>query len=789
MLRNYFKIALRTFYQNKTDTFINVAGLATGIAATILILLYVQFETSYDNFHADIDCLYRVSIKHKIEGQIEQDSPYFTPPLGPAMKANFPEIEDFTRVRTPQSAYFSIEGESAKISNILYADPSFLSMFNFPLLQGDKKSALRSPRSMILTRETAQRLFGSTDPVGKILSYEHSENFVVSGVIEKPVQNSHIQFDALISFSSLYEDPDLYLDWDGGNQYITYVRLNPAADVQEINRKLPALIWEPINKKYAAVGAELIPYLQPVADIHLYFNPNSASLRNNLYVFALISVIILLIACFNFINLTIARSIQRAKEIGIRKVLGASKKNICKQFILEIGILSMASVCIALFVVEMIFPVYRQLTGKQIDPINLFNFGHLAAVLGILIFVSLAAGAYPSLYLGRLPLLKSIKGQNNYGEEANTGLRNLLVIFQFSISGILIIATLIINQQLHFMATKPLGFDKDNMIVLPLETNEIQKKSDVIKNDLAAIPGVISVSSSSDVPADGFTSNGYIPEGFSSSLSFNVVDVDEDFLKTFGIRLISGRNFSPAMTADDNAYLINQTLADLLSWKSPIGKKIERNGKHQVIGVVSDFHFATLHDKIGPLIITNQPWQGRFNFLSVKIRSGDTGKTLSAIRKSWEKLVSAAPFNYHFLDERFDQLYKSEQKLELSILYFSILAIIIASLGLYALASSLIQRKIKEIGIRKVLGASASNVTKMVAGEYVKLVLIANLFAFPIAWFVMNEWLQNFAYRVFPGWWIFMVSALTTILIAAVTVSFKTIRAALTNPAEALRYE
>ena len=788
MIKNYIVIAYRNFIRHKSDTIINVAGLALGIAATILILLYVQFEFSYDDFHRDADNIYRISVIHKSEGKTEYDSPYFTPPIGPAMKANFPEVIEYTRIRAPRSAYFLVENKSFKINNILYADSTFLNMFNFPLLHGDKKNALAAPYSIILSEDVANRLFGDEDPVGRTISYEKTQDYIITGIIENSPQNSHLQYSALISFSTLYQNPNLYLDWNGGNQYVTYVRLQASAKPQDVNSKFPALMWDPINKLYATVGAELMPYLQPLSDIHLYHNPYSGSLRRNLYIFILISIIILLIACINFINLTTARSIQRAKEIAMRKVLGAKKENIRVQFLFEVAMLCILSITIALVIVEMIFPIYTHLVGKNLNHINLTDSVHWTGIFGLFIIVSLLAGGYPSFYLARLPVLRTIKGLRNIGSLKSIG-RNSLVILQFTISAILIISTSIINQQINFMRTKSLGFEKDNIVVLPLETDEVKLKSTLLKNDLSALPDVVSVSASSEVPSNGFTSNGYIPEGYTTAMMINVVDVDEDFLKTFGLNLLQGRNFLTESPADDNAYLINKTLAEDLGWNSPLAKKIVRNGEHQIIGIVDDFHFSTLHDKIGPLIITNKPERNRFNLLSIKINSTDIPETIAAIINIWDRHVPGTPCNYYFLDDRFDELYKTEQKLHSIILYFSVLAIFIASLGLYALASFIIQQKTKEIGIRKVLGATASAVTRMVTGDYLKLVLIANLLAIPVAWFLMDNWLQNFAYRVSPGWWIFIISGCITLIIALVTVIFKSIRAAISNPVEALRYE
>jgi putative ABC transport system permease protein len=522
--------------------------------------------------------------------------------------------------------------------------------------------------------------------------------------------------------------------------------------------------------------------------LHLFWNPYSEALRTNIYVFSFIAVLILIIACINFINLTTARSTRRAKEIGMRKVLGASRDHLKIQFLVESLILSFLSVTFALLLVEIFFPAYKNRIGRDISPLQLDSLLHLGGIFLLIIIVGLLAGSYPSFYLASLSPINSIKGVFGTGR-LRAKLRNALVMIQFSISIILIISTIFINRQLNYVENLNLGFKKENMVILPLTIDELQVKSRLLKNDLRSLPNVISVTASSDVPSDGFTSNGYIPEGQSFPMMIHVVDVDEQFLDSYQIGIIEGRNFSANRPTDKSSYLINETLANFLNWKEILNKTIKRNGVHPVIGVVKDFNFSTLHDRIGPLIITNQPDRDRFNFLSVNIKGEDISSTLAAMEEIWKKYATRIPFEFHFLDKTLDKLYKSEHRLQEIILYFSLLAIIIASLGLYSLSSIITQQKTKEIGIRKVLGATTPKVTKLITENYLKLVIIANVFAWPIGWYVMHSWLENFAYRVEFSWWVFLLTGLIVVLISLMTVSFQAINAALTNPVDALRYE
>lgn len=787
MLKNYLKIAFRNIKMNKGYSFINIFGLATGMACSILFLLWIFNELSYDNFHKKGDSIYRVSIINKKEGNVQYDSPQFVPPMGPAMKKDFPEIKNYARISTRRVAYMDYNGRSVKVSEISYADSTFFDLFSFKLVEGYGRTALAEPFSIILTEETAGLIFGAAAPLGKILKINNNV-YKVTGIVEDPPANSSISFNALISFSSLYEDPHNYMDWNGGNQYYTYVELHEKAAAADVNEKFPDFMWRYLDKNFADIGIKHEAYLQPLRDIHLFYNDYSGSSLTNIYIFSGIALLILVIACINFINLTTARAGRRAREVGVRKVLGAQRQGLIRQFMSESILFVVVSFVAAVFLAKLFFPTFQSLVNTELNTRLLFNVPVLAGVLGLLIFVGIIAGSYPAFYLSSFQAATTIKGTP--GKSAgNFKSRNALVVFQFFISLTLIICTVFINQQLRFMKNKELGFNKENILILPLNEESVQDRVGLLKEQLNTIPGVVSVTAVSQVPHRGLTRNGYFPEGSTNLEMIHVVDVDEDFLKTFDIKLVAGRNFSKEMTTDKTAYLINETLAKTFKWDNPLGKIIRRNGDHTIIGVVKDFNFATLHRRIEPLIITNIPWLNRFDEVCIKINSEDVPGTIQNIKSAWTNVSPALPFDYYFLDDSFDNLYKFEQRIQEIFFYFSCIAIVIALLGLFSLASFSVEQRVKEVGIRKVLGASEFQVVYMLSREIIALVIISAFIAVPLALFIVRMWLQNYAFRIQISPLVFMLASLGTLAIALMTVSYQTIRAARTNPVEVLKYE
>ncbi|HET9823788.1 MAG TPA: ABC transporter permease, partial [Chitinophagaceae bacterium] len=498
MLKEYLKTAIRNLRRNKFHTLINVVGLAVGFAAVMLIFLFVFTEFTYDDFHSKKNQLYRISVKRWREGKLDGDGPEFTPPIGPAMVQNFAEVKNFARISTERVAYLAYDKEPIKIEDIHHADGSLFDLFSFPLVKGDARTALQQPFTIVLTEQTANKIFGTHEALGKVIRVDSKQDYLVTGIAKDPPVNSTIQFNALISFATLYKTPDVFLDWDGGNQYITYVELDTKADPATVNAKLPGLLWTNINEKYAKAGAKLDAYLQPISQIHLYYEQNSSSLRSNMYIFAVIAIFILLIACVNFINLTTARASKRAREVGVRKVLGANRKKLVKQFLAEAAFLTMIAFFLALFIVGISPQLYEQVFGKPFHLPRSAGVGLIVTIVLLFFFVTIAIGIYPATYLARFKTIPTLKGLLT--REGKPYLRNILVITQFAISIALIASTIIILQQEQYIKNKKLGFTKDNIVVLPLIGEEAQTKYQLLKEQLAQFPEITSMSASSDVP-------------------------------------------------------------------------------------------------------------------------------------------------------------------------------------------------------------------------------------------------------------------------------------------------
>jgi putative ABC transport system permease protein len=787
MLKSYLKTALRNLLRSKTFSAINILGLCIGLTAVLLIALNIKFEHSFNSFNENESRIFRVGLTLKAEGKVLGNSSEFVDALGPAMLKDVPEVENYVRIATLRTMYFTYGNKSFKIENVTYADSSLFSIFSFHLITGNKSKALVDPYSIMLARNTASKIFGEEDPIGKIVSIGNA-SYLITGVVEDPPSNSDIQFNSLISFSTLYNRPDVFLGWNGGNQYITYVLLKKNASEEQVNRRFPSFLWPYINRDYSATGWKVEARLQPLHDIHLYYNDDSAGIRGNLNTFSAIAIFILLIACANFVNLSTARATGRMQEVGMRKVLGAQRKILILQFLAESVLLCLLALLVALMLVELLMPWYNNLIGKHLLLSKLVDGESIVFLLSIMIFTGLLAGLYPALFLSSFRPADTLKGSFTRAKQRLL-LRRSLVILQFAISTVLIVSTFVINDQLRFMRSKNLGFDKENIVVIPLVNENLKTKYESFKTELRGIPGVLSAAASSDIPLNGFTSNGYFPQGYNSPLMIHVLDGDDDFLNTFGIELIRGRNFNRQIGSDQQAYLINQSLTKLLGWKEPIGKKIYRSWMNTVIGEVRDFNYSSLYYPIQPLIITDNPEIGHFNDISVKLRSNDLPQTMNAIQNVWREFAPMVPFEYRFLDQEFDDVYKADISFREAFMVFSWLAIFVALLGLLGLVSYSIELRRKEIGIRKVLGSSVAGIMSLLSQEYLKWVVAANVVAWPVAYFVMRRWLASFAYKVNVDIWAFIVSAAIVALVALMTISFQTIKAATANPVESLRYE
>lgn len=799
MLKNYLKISLRHIKRDKGYSYINIAGLAIGMACCIFILLYIQHELSYDKFHAKANEIYRIALHGKI-GDSPIDWATTTASVGPLMVDEFPEVLDAVRFKYPDKNVFSYKDKRFFEFAPLYVDNSFFNIFSFRLIKGDTKTALKAPFSLVMTQEIAEKYFGNDDPIGKIVTVNNNENFRVTGIIEKPPSNSHFTFDILASFETLYrtapQEVDGWVYW----AYQTYLLLQPGTNYQELEAKFNGFIEKHIGNMLRQIGAEHTWYLQPLTSIHLHSHLSCELGANSdiryIYAFAAIALFILVIACMNFMNLSTARSANRAKEVGVRKALGSIRSKLILQFLSESLILAITSLVVALFIVWLMLPYFKSLTGFDVQ---IHNFAMPRLLIGlclITIFVGIISGSYPAFYLSRFQPVKVLKGDISKSSK-NSWFRSLLVVSQFTISIALIIGTIVIYNQLNYMRTKKLGFQKEQMLVLSLRDDDTQQRAETIKSELLTIDGVSGVCGSDMVP--GEYEYGIItcyPESLSHGHGFKIENlaVDEDFLNTYSIDIVEGRGFSKKMTTDQyEAALINETAWRALGWKNPLGKRISDHINpakpriRTVIGVVKDFHHKTLHESIEPTLIDYSPNLSRR--LSLKLSTVNTMHTMKLVEQKWHAIAPNHPFDYFFLDDFYDSLYRNEAKLGTIFQIFTILAIFIGCLGLFGLASFTAEQRTKEIGIRKVLGASVAGIVHLMNKDFVKWILISNLIAWPVAWFAMNKWLQHFAYRINMEWWTFVFPGFVTLLIALITVIYHSIKAALANPVESLRYE
>jgi len=798
MFKNYLKIAIRNMKKHKGYSFINIVGLAIAMACCILIMAYIFHELSYDRFHENTDRIYRMGTHFNFAGMDTRAAVSNLPPAA-IMKQAFPEVVDFVRFRRYHYRT-SVEYRENQyfVDDIFYADASVFEVFSFSLIRGDIRQALDKPNTIVISRDMADRIFGNEDPIGNIIRLDNREDFTVTGVMENIPSNSHMSFEMLCSLETLFSDqPILRERWMGDFNNFTYLLLSEDLDPVIVESKLPALIDTHIGHILEAVEGNLEFFLQPIGDIHLHSDAAGEMGGNSdiayIYIFSAIVLFILLIACINFMNLSTARSAHRAKEVGMRKVLGSHRSQLVKQFLGESTTYSIIAFFIALLLVRMALPVFRSISGAQIY----FGFFGISWVpfilLGFILFVGLVAGSYPAFFLTTFRPIRVLRG-HLAGGKTNSRFRSGLVVLQFSISITLIISTGIIMKQLKFMRERSLGFNKEHVVVLEIIDESIRGSLDTIKEELKRHPGVVNVAISSHVPGQGARHNGFMREGseYSESIMMGAISVDHDFLETLDMELVSGRNFSTEMITDRNqSVLINETAARQLGWGDPIGMRIteltETEITKTIIGVVRDFHIMSLRNEIEPVVIENEP--NPFHFVAIRIQPGKISETMDFLEEKWESIDPTRPFDYFFLDTSFDSQYRSEERLRTLFSYFTTIAILIACLGLFGLASYTAEQRSKEIGIRKVLGASVSEVVSLLSRAFTKWVLIANLFAWPISWFVMRRWLENFAYRTELGITSFVFSGLLAFIIAMMTVGYQAMKAARANPVDALKYE
>ncbi|MHC1776892.1 MAG: ABC transporter permease [Lentimicrobium sp.] len=788
MMTHFLKNTFRIFRRNAGNTFINLTGLSIGLAAGILIMLFVFNELSFDRFHKHGHEIYRVNMVF-----VNQDGtfPSYTIPaaVGASLASGFPEIQSFTRLTQPQGGFFSLNDKIFEVDEISYADSSIFSNFSFELLTGDPKKALKDIYQVVLTKSTARAIFGDQNPIGKILKLNNKDNYVVNGIVADPPSNSSIRFSALLSFSSLYQDKSLYMDWNGGNQYITYIRMVKESSINSLESNLTPFLEENINRRIRESGGQYSLRFEPLYDIYLHplFDDGSGGSLSNIRIFSAIALLILIIACFNFTSLSTAKAIRRSRETGIRKVSGASRGMLVRQFLGEALVMSFASLMLALLLIELVQPWYNAVTGIPLSLYNSGNAGFIPAVFLLVLFTGIAAGAYPAFYLASFNPVAVLKGGSGSVRAAGL-IPKILVVFQFAISAGLINCLLVMFNQLNYVRNFDPGFRSGDVLALYLPSEASSKKHSIIGNELLSLPGVKSWTAVSEPPGAGSTSNGYFPEGYQDAVLINVLDVDSGFINTMGLKLLSGRNFTSGSTADSQSFMVNETYARRFGVSATTSHYIRREGKHPVIGIVKDFHFSSLHSPVEPLILTMNPWEG-YTYILIQIDESQSVSIGQLIEKRWQILFPDEPFICTPLDIVISDNYTSEKSFARLFTGFTILALVIACLGLYGLSAVILQQRRRELGIRRILGADPYRLTFRVSSGFTLLVLIGNIIAaFPV-WVIMKAWLSGFSYTVPLSVITFAETALFTILLSWLTILWQSIRTSRLNPVEVIRYE
>ncbi len=807
MLKNFLKIALRNLLKNKFYTSINIVGLAVGLATCLLILLYVLDELSYDKYNLKASRIFRVNNEVKF-GDNHFDMAVSPALLGTTMVKDFPQVEQYTRLRWYGGFLVKKGNENIQEGRVGFADSTLFDVFTLPIIAGDPKTALKSPHSLVITEKIARKYFNSVDAVGKMMLINDTGNYKVTAVIEDIPSQSHFNFDIFVPMmesEGSNDDNWLSENWN------TYVLLKERDDKGKLESQLNAfmekhtapMLKSTINQsmdEFKKGGGYVRASLTPLTTIHLHSNKLGELDGNGnaqvVYIFSAIALLILVIACVNFMNLSTARSSNRAKEVGIRKVLGTLRKNLVMQFLTESLLVSFISLLFALIAAWLLLPYFNRLAGKDIDVGVLLQTKMLLSLAGLIIIVGFLAGSYPAFFLSAFQPIDVLKGKLARGFK-RSWLRNALVVFQFTISIILIFGTVVIYSQLSFIQNKDLGFDRNRVITIS-NTSALGQHAKTFREEALQITGVQNATMSGYLPVNFNRSNDAFFQSPAleqqSAISMQNWVVDENYVPSLGMQILQGRNFSPQFPTDSTAVIINEAAAKFLGTQNLLNKKLynfkDINSKTlnewHIIGVVKNFNFNSLRDVITPLALKLGTSNGN---VSLRIQSSGIAGVIEQIKNKWQSMAPGQPFSYTFMDEDFDRLYTTEQRTAKIFISFAILAILIASLGLFGLITYAAEQRIKEIGIRKVLGANVSNIVAMISKDFVKLVLIAAVIAFPVAWWAMNKWLQDFAYRVSIGWWIFALAGSVAILIALVTVSFQSVKAGMANPVKSLRTE
>jgi putative ABC transport system permease protein len=797
MLKSYVTIAFRNLKRHKIYSFINIAGLAIGMACCILILMWIDDEIRYDRFHEQNKNLYRVlnDLNYGPYSQLSDSTAY---PLGPAMKEEMPEVQEITRLLHTRKILIAHGKKKYYEENFIFADPSLFSIFTFPFIQGDPQTALSSPASVVITQDTASKYFGSEDPIGKTIQTQNQNDYIVTGVLENIPKNSHIQFGFVGSMERAVA-MGARTHWSGW-LYDTFVLLQPNSSFEEVNAKLDA--W--IETKDIE---ESRYFLQPLADVHMYGLQGEGAIRP-LTLFSTLALLILIIACINYMNLATARGGTRAKEIGLRKVVGAKKNNIMKQFMSESVLFAIIALLISFILVSLFLPVFNQISGKDLSMNPAQNKFLFLAILGITLLTGVLAGGYPAVFLSSFQPDRILKGTLSAKKigMGTASIRKGLVVCQFVLTIVLIISTTTVYRQMSFIKNQKLGFDQNRLIYTQLrsegnlweqyDARKTWMNYETLKNELSQNPNVLDISSATCLPFGAmggeFGQLDWEGKDPTYQVTMNHMAVDPQFFATFKLEMADGRFFSEEFPSDSNNFVLNEAAVKATGLEAPVGKRFTLLDKTGIItGVIKDFHFAPLHNEIEPMVLHMMPYQYWMyrNYVFARIRTDNTVQTITSIKEAWDRAIPEYPFEFHFLDDTIDAKYRKEQRLEMILRIFTLLAISISCFGLFGLIAFTAEQRTKEVGIRKVLGASVGSVVRLLSKEFVVLVVLANAIAWPVAYFVMTKWLKNFAYRTEIGLVTFLFSGLAALLIAILTVCYQSIKAALANPVDSLRYE
>ncbi|HEX9653150.1 MAG TPA: ABC transporter permease [bacterium] len=791
MLHNYLKIALRNLQRQRVYSFINIVGLAIGMGSAMLILLWVRDELGYDRFHKNRQDLYRVVAEWKEQSEKWAKTPG---PLAAAAKAEIPEVVNAARVHRRPRMVIRQGGQAFYEEGDVRADPALFEMFAFPFITGGPEAV---ESGIVITRKTARKYFGDEEPVGKSLNINNWYDIAITGVIADLPHNSYLQFDFVSELESLTNFWAGGFTW-GNFVHETYVQLQPGADAEVVGKKITQLLI----KNAPVLSAHLTKlYLQPMTDAYLSSdiggNQFAVGDRKYVYIFSVVAGFVLLIACINFMNLATARSLKRAKEVGLRKVIGSSRAQLIKQFLGESLFLTFFAAILAALLVEVLLPWFNHLSGKSLA-LDYTNLRLLLGLATIVVGTGGLAGSYPALYLSAFAPIRVLKGGTPILSESGRGsFRKALVVAQFALSIMLLICTSVIYKQVQFLTHKKLGFDKENVIFMPAKAN-LGEQYHAVKQQLLQHPEILDVTVQGCVPTNTIDTRLVSWQGMDPQRQFPVEinAVDYNYVDVLNLELAAGRNFASAFFTDAaGAFIVNEAAATMMELEDPVGEEIrvgERKGT--IVGVLKNVHFKSLHQKIEPQIFHvltdyNSELLDLFGIVLIKVRGGAISPALAAIENVWQQVNPNYPFECHFLDQTYDNLYNSEKRTSAIFNYFALLAVVISCLGLFGLASFMTENRTREIGIRKVLGASVSKIVILLTSDFSKWVLLANVFAWPVAWFAMRRWLEDFAYRTEVGWWMFALAGGAGLSIALLTVSTQAIRAAVANPVASLRYE